>query len=133
MDDEELEQKGNVQILHVANSDKPVAFYSLDIIIAVGYRVNSYRATKFRQWATRILKEYLIKGFVLDDERLKQGNNLFNKDHFKELLERIREIRSSEKMFYEQVKDIYATSEDYDPNSPETQNFFATILSRFLC
>lgn len=120
------------EILHTATDGKnyKTKFYNLDAIIAVGYRVNSYKATKFRQWATRILKEYLIKGFALDDERLKQGNNLFNKDHFKELLERIREIRSSEKMFYEQVKDIYATSEDYDPNAPETHNFFATVQNK---
>lgn len=105
-------------------------FYNLDAIIAVGYRVNSYNATKFRIWATKILREYLIKGFALDDERLKQGNNLFNKDYFKELLERVREIRASEKMFYEQVKDIYATSVDYDPHSPETKKFFAVVQNK---
>ncbi len=105
-------------------------FYTLDAIIAVGYRVNSYNATQFRIWANQVLREYLIKGFVLDDERLKQGNNLFNKDHFKELLERIREIRTSEKMFYEQVKDIFTTSEDYDKNSPSAHEFFSTIQNK---
>lgn len=105
-------------------------FYNLDVIIAVGYRVNSYHATKFRIWATRVLKEYLIKGFVLDDERLKQGNNLFNKDFFKELLDRIREIRASEKMFYEKVKELYSTSVDYDKNAPETIAFFQKVQNK---
>lgn len=129
-EERELPEEGNVQFLHVANSDKPVAFYSLDVIIAVGYRVNSFKATRFRQWATRILKEYLIKGFVLDDERLKQGNNLFNKDYFKELLERIREIRASEKLFYEKVREIYATSVDYDKSDPVTVKFFSTVQNK---
>jgi hypothetical protein len=109
---------------------RTVEFYSLDMIIAVGYRVNSYNATKFRIWATKVLREYLIKGFAMDDERLKQGNNLFNQDYFKELLERIREIRSSEKMFYEQVRDLFATSVDYDKKSNEAINFFATIQNK---
>ena len=113
-----VQMEGNREVKRV------VEFYNLDMIIAVGYRVNSYNATKFRIWATRVLKEYLIKGFALDDERLKQGNNLFNKDFFKELLQRIREIRASEKMFYEKVRDIYATSVDYDKNAPETIAFF---------
>ncbi len=105
-------------------------FFSLDMIISVGYRVNSYKATQFRIWATRILNEYLIKGFVLDDERLKQGNKLFGKDHFKELLERIREIRASERMFYEKITDLYATSEDYDKNSPVTHKFFSKVQNK---
>lgn len=126
----EVSEESNMQKMHVANSDKPVAFYSLDVIVSVGYRVNSHKATKFRQWATRILKEYLIKGFVLDDERLKQGNNLFNKDYFNELLDRIRAIRASEKMFYEKVKEIYSTSVDYDKSDPLTIKFFSTVQNK---
>lgn len=100
--------------------------YNLDAIIAVGYRVNSYKATQFRIWATKVLKEYLIKGFALDDDRLKQGQNLFGKDYFDELLERIREIRASERRFYQKVTDIYIQcSHDYDPKSPDTTLFFA--------
>lgn len=120
------------EILHTASDNKKYVtkFYNLDAIIAVGYRVNSYNATQFRIWATNILRDYLIKGFALDDERLKQGNNLFNKDHFRELLERIREIRTSEKMFYEQVKDIFTTSVDYDKNSPSAIVFFSTIQNK---
>lgn len=120
------------EILHTATDNKKynTRFYSLDAIIAVGYRVNSYKATKFRQWATKILNEYLIKGFALDDERLKQGNNLFNKDFFKELLERIKSIRASEKMFYEKVKELYATSVDYDKNDPATATFFSTVQNK---
>lgn len=119
-----VQMEGNREVKRV------VEFYNLDMIIAVGYRVNSYNATKFRIWATRVLKEYLIKGFALDDERLKQGNNLFNKDFFKELLQRIREIRASEKMFYEKVRDIYATSVDYDKNAPETIAFFQKVQNK---
>ncbi len=120
------------EILHTANDGKkyPTKFYNLDAIIAVGYRVNSYEATQFRIWATQILKEYLIKGFALDDERLKQGNNLFNKDYFKELLERIREIRASERMFYQKITDLYAESVDYDRKSPITQAFYATVQNK---
>ena len=110
--------------------EREVQFYNLDMIIAVGYRVNSYNATKFRKWATGVLKEYLIKGFILDDERLKQANNLFNKDYFKELLQRIRDIRASEKMFYEKVKELYATSVDYDKNAPETIAFFGKVQNK---
>lgn len=107
-------------------------FYSLDAIIAVGYRVNSYKATQFRIWATRILKEYLIKGFALDDDRLKQGNNLFGKDFFKELIERIREIRASERMFYEKITDIFRDcSRDYDPKSPVSRDFYAAMQNKF--
>ncbi len=105
-------------------------FYNLDAIIAVGYRVSSYKATQFRIWSTKVLKEYLIKGFALDDERLKQGNNLFGKDYFKELLERIREIRASERMFYEKITDLYATSLDYNKNDPETHKFFAKVQNK---
>jgi hypothetical protein len=106
-------------------------FYNLDAIISVGYRVNSYQATQFRIWATRVLKEHLIKGFTLDDERLKQGGTLFGKDYFEELLERIREIRASERRFYQKITDIYARcSSDYDPKSPITTGFFATVQNK---
>ncbi|MBU1956742.1 virulence RhuM family protein, partial [Patescibacteria group bacterium] len=101
---------------HTANDGKKykTQFYNLDAIISVGYRVNSYQATQFRVWATKTLKEFIIKGFVLDDERLKQGNRVFGKDYFDELLERIREIRASERRFYQKITDIYALSADYD-------------------
>jgi len=100
--------------------------YNLDAIIAVGYRVNSYQATQFRIWATKTLKEFIIKGFVMDDERLKQGKS-FGKDYFDELLERIREIRASERRFYQKITDIYALSLDYDKNAPVTREFFASV------
>jgi hypothetical protein len=96
----------------------------------VGYRVNSYQATQFRIWATKTLKEYIIKGFVLDDERIKQGNRIFGKDYFDELLERIREIRASERRFYQKITDIYALSADYDKNAPITKEFFATVQNK---
>lgn len=112
------------------NVQRNIEFYNLDAIISVGYRVNSNKATLFRIWATSILKEYLIKGFALDDDRLKQGKNLFDKDYFDELIERIREIRASERRFYQKITDIYATSVDYDVSSPITQNFFATVQNK---
>lgn len=103
-----------------------VEYYNLDAIISVGYRVNSYKATQFRIWATNILKEYMLKGFAMDDDRLKQGKELFGKDYFDELLERIREIRASERRFYQKITDLYiACSYDYDKNSPITHQFFA--------
>lgn len=105
-------------------------FYNLDAIISVGYRVNSREATQFRIWATRTLKEYIIKGFVLDDERLKQGSQVFGKDYFDELLERIREIRASERRFYQKITDIYALSVDYDKNATLTKEFFATVQNK---
>ncbi len=105
------------------------AFYSLDAIIAVGYRVNSYQATQFRIWATKTLKEFITKGFVLDDERLKQGK-AFGKDYFAELLERIREIRASERRFYQKITDIYALSADYDKDAPITKEFFAMVQNK---
>ena len=109
-----------------------VDFYHLDAIIAVGYRVNSAKATKFRQWATKILNEYIRKGFVLDDERLKQGTAVFGKDYFRELLERVRSIRTSERRIWQQITDIYAEcSLDYDKNSPTTHDFYAMIQNRF--
>ncbi len=106
------------------------ALYNLDAIIAVGYRVNSYQATQFRIWATNTLKEFIIKGFVLDDQRLKQGKR-FGKDYFDELLERIREIRASERRFYQKITDIYALSSDYDKDAPQTKEFFATVQNKF--
>jgi len=105
-------------------------YYSLDAIIAVGYR--SLKATRFRQWATKILNEYIKKGFAMDDERLKQGNAVFGKDYFRELLERIRSIRTSERRIWQQITDIYAEcSTDYDKNSPTTRDFYAMIQNRF--
>lgn len=109
-----------------------IDFYSLDAIIAVGYRVSSLKATRFRQWATKILSEYIKKGFVMDDERLKQGTAVFGKDYFRELLERVRSIRASERRIWQQITDIYAEcSTDYDRNSPTTHDFYAMIQNRF--
>lgn len=106
--------------------------YSLDAIIAVGYRVSSKRATQFRIWATQVLKEYIKKGFVLDDERLKQGNQVFGEDYFLELLERVRSIRASERRIYQQITDIFAEcSVDYDPQSDVTQTFYAMVQNKF--
>ena len=107
-------------------------FYSLDAIIAVGYRVNSKKATAFRIWATNTLKEYMLKGFAIDDDRLKNTRTLFGKDHFKELLERVRSIRASERRIWQQVTDIFAEiSEDYDKDSPVTKEFYATVQNKF--
>ncbi len=125
--EKELDEKSNVQKMHVPNSDRPVEYYSLAVIISVGYRVKSLRGTQFRQWATERLKEYMIKGFTLDDERLK-GNGGGN--YWKELLGRIRDIRSSEKMLYRQVLDLYATSLDYDPRSNESIRFFQIVQNK---
>ena len=111
---------------------KDVRFYNLDAIISVGYRVNSRRATAFRIWATGILREYMIKGFAMDDERLKQGQTLFGKDYFRELLERVRSIRASERRIWQQVTDIYAEcSIDYDPKAPTTKEFYAMVQNKF--
>ncbi|PAM64442.1 cell filamentation protein Fic [Stenotrophomonas maltophilia] len=108
-----------------------VSFYSLDAVISVGYRVSSYRATQFRVWATSVLKEYMIKGFALDDDRLKQGKALFGRDYFEDLLEKIREIRASERRFYQKITDIYAQcSVDYDAKSPITQRFYAHVQDK---
>ena len=110
----------------------PTQFYNLGAIISVGYRVNSRRATHFRIWATGILKEYMTKGFVLDDERLKQGKDAFGKDYFRELLERVRSIRASERRIWQQVTDIFAEcSIDYDRNSPVTKDFYAMVQNKF--
>ncbi|MBK0369530.1 virulence RhuM family protein [Flavobacterium agrisoli] len=107
-------------------------FYNLDAIISVGYRINSAKATQFRIWATQTLKEYIVKGFVLDDERLKQGQTVFGKDYFKELLRRVRSIRASERRIYQQVSDIFAEcSIDYDRNSEVTKNFYAMVQNKF--
>lgn len=130
INDGEVDEEGNLQKMQIANSDKPVTFYNLEFVTAVGYRVNSSKGIKFRKWARRIINEYLIKGFVLDDERLKQGNKLFGKDYFQELLERVQAIRASEKMFYEKIRDLYATSVDYDSSDPETHKFFAKVQNK---
>ena len=107
-------------------------FYKLDAVISVGYRVNSLQATRFRQWATKILNEYIKKGFVLDDDRLKQGETVFGQDYFQELLERIRSIRASERRIWQKITDIYAEcSVDYDKNSPTTHDFYAMIQNCF--
>src|SRR3989339_726966 len=128
----ELTEESNVQKMHIPPSDKQVKFYNLDVIIAVGYRVNSKRATQFRIWATKALKEYITKGFVLNDERLKQGKRIFGKDYFRELLERVRSIRASERRIYLQITDIFAEcSIDYDPHADVTKDFFATIQNTF--
>lgn len=118
--------ESNLRFLQIATSDKPVAFYSLDVIISVGYRVKSIRGTQFRIWANSILKEYIIKGFSLNDEKLKNGGGRY----FKELLQRVRDIRSSERNLYQQVTDIYATSVDYDPKAQITRDFFATVQNK---
>jgi len=123
----ELDQKSNVQFLHIANSDKPVAFYNLDVVIAVGYRVKSPRGTQFRRWATTVLHEYLQKGFSINDDFLKNmGGGLY----WKELLERIRDIRASEKVMYRQILDLYATSLDYNATMPETLKFFKIVQNK---
>ena len=123
----ELAESGNVQILHFPNSDKPIKCYSLDVIISVGYRVKSHRGTQFRIWATQRLKEYIIKGFTMNDDLLKQAGG---GNYFDELLARIRDIRSSEKVFYRKVLEIYATSIDYDPRTEMTQLFFKTVQNK---
>ena len=137
----ELEKEVVVSILeittqHGAMAGKtqtvPTQFYSLDAIISVGYRVNSKKATNFRIWATSVLKEYMIKGFAMDDERLKQGRTAFGKDYFKELLERVRSIRASERRIWQQVTDIFAEcSIDYDKSSSVTQDFYAMVQNKF--
>ncbi len=130
----ELEQNSVcAKIAHTASDGKTyqTLYYNLDAIISVGYRVNSSRATQFRIWATKILKEFIIKGFAMDDERLKNPKNPFGKDYFEEQLARIRDIRSSERRFYQKITDIYAQcSADYDPNSEITEAFFATVQNK---
>lgn len=126
-EEHELEEESNVQILHIANSDRPVKLYNLDVIISVGYRVKSIRGTHFRRWATERLKEYMIKGFTMDDERLKQ---MGGGGYWRELLDRIRDIRSSEKVMYRQVLDLYATSVDYDPKAEQSVKFFKIVQNK---
>ena len=140
-EEKELEQEVVVSKMEIATQHGAIegktqmsetAFYSLDAIIAVGYRVSSARATKFRIWATKILNEYIRKGFVLDDERLKQGSAVFGTDYFRELLERVRSIRASERRIWQQITDIFAEcSYDYDRNSPITREFFQMVQNRF--
>lgn len=121
-----VQQEGKRQV------KRQVEYYSLDAIISVGYRVNSKRATHFRIWATKVLREYMIKGFALDDERLKQGKTAFGKDYFKELLERVRSIRASERRIWQQITDVFAEcSIDYDKDSPVTQAFYAMVQNKF--
>ena len=137
--DDELQQDTTVAKIATAvyrvisgEVEEFVDFYNLDMIISVGYRVSSPKATKFRQWSTKILNEYIKKGFVLDDDRLKQGTAVFGKDYFRELLERVRSIRTSERRIWQQITDIYAEcSVDYDKNSPTTHDFYAMIQNRF--
>ena len=123
---ETVEQEGERQVRRERQ------FYNLDAIISVGYRVNSRRATRFRIWATGVLKEYMTKGFALDDERLKQGRDAFGRDYFRELLERVRSIRASERRIWQQVTDIFAEcSIDYDRSSPVTKEFYAMVQNKF--
>ena len=130
----ELMEDSVVSVLETTAADGknyPTRYYNLDAIIAVGYRVNSKKATMFRIWANRILKEYIIKGYVMDDERLKEPQNFFGKDYFEEQLERIRDIRASERRFYQKITDIYSQcSADYDVDSPVTKEFFATVQNK---
>ena len=134
----ELQQEVVVSKMEIVQSEgtrnikRLVDFYNLDAIISVGYRVNSLKATKFRIWATQILKEYMQKGFAMDDERLKQGKTFFGKDYFRELLERVRSIRASERRIWQQITDIFAEcSLDYDEKSPITHQFYATVQNKF--
>lgn len=136
--DGELIQNATVSKMEIVQKEglrdvkRIVDFYNLDAIISVGYRVNSRRATNFRIWATSVLKEYMIKGFAMDDERLKQGKTLFGKDYFRELLERVRSIRASERRIWQQITDIFAEcSIDYDKNSSITQDFYAMVQNKF--
>lgn len=131
-DEGELNRENNTQKVRVDGVKQPVAFYNLDTIISVGYRVNSHKATKFRIWATSVLKEYMLKGFAMDDERLKQGKAAFGKDYFKELLERVRSIRASERRIWQQITDIFAEcSIDYDKNAQITHDFYFMIQNKF--
>lgn len=138
---QEIFKSGELQEISVIQKNRITAadgkkyltnFYNLDAVISVGYRVNSYQATQFRIWATRVLREYLIKGFALDDDRLKEQDKLFSKDRLKELVERIQEIRASERVFYEKITDIFRDcSIDYDSNSPITTEFYAKMQNKF--
>ncbi|WP_374401983.1 virulence RhuM family protein [Flavobacterium sp.] len=131
----ELEENSVISILETTAADGKnykTKFYNLDAIISVGYRVNSTKATQFRIWATKVLKEFIVKGFAMDDDRLKQGSTAFGKDYFKELLERVRSIRASERRIYQQITDIFAEcSIDYDPKAEITKNFYALVQNKF--
>lgn len=129
-DENEIEEKSNLRFMQIANSDKPVAFYSLDVILAVGFRVRSPRGTQFRQWANNTLKEYLQKGFILDKDRLKNPDG--RPDYFDELLEQIRDIRASEKRFYQKLRDLFALSSDYKVTEKATSLFFADTQNKLL-
>lgn len=134
-EEDELEEKATIRKNRIVQTEglrqveREVSFYNLELIIAVGYRVRSHRGTQFRRWATERLNEYLVKGFTMDDDRLKDMRN-FGQDYFDELLERIRDIRASEKRFYRKITDIYATSVDYDPNAGMSKEFFATVQNK---
>jgi hypothetical protein len=137
-DSGELQKEATIRNFRIVQTEgtrqvtRNVDFYNLDAIISVGYRINSQRATKFRIWATNILKEFIKKGFVLDDDRLKQGETVFNKDYFRELLERVRSIRASDRRIWQQITDIFAEcSIDYDKDSQITQDFYATVQNKF--
>lgn len=129
-DENEVEEKSNLRFMQIANSDKPVAYYSLDVILAVGFRVRSPRGTQFRQWANNTLKEYLQKGFILDKDRLKNPDG--RPDYFDELLEQIRDIRASEKRFYQKLRDLFALSSDYKVAEKATNLFFAETQNKLL-
>lgn len=134
-EEKELDPEATIRKFRIVQTEgerrveRLVDFYNLDVIIAIGYRVRSPRGTQFRQWATLSLREYVVKGFVLDDERLKDGRNL-GEDYFDELLERIRDIRASERRFYQKITDIYATSIDYNPHIQMTMDFFKTVQNK---
>lgn len=137
-DELELDREATVSKMEIVRNEgnrnvkRTLEFYNLDAIISVGYRVNSYKATKFRIWATSVLKEYMKKGFVLDDERLKQGQSLFKEDYFKELLERVRSIRTSERRIWQQITDIFAEcSIDYNKNAQITKDFYGMVQNKF--
>jgi len=135
-DEAELDPAATIRKFRIVQTEgkrqvsRLVDLYNLDVVLAVGYRVRSPRGTQFRRWATETLREYLVKGFVLDDERLKAAEQTFGQDYFDELLERIRDIRASERRFYQKITDIYATSSDYDPNAPVTHDFYATVQNK---
>lgn len=136
--EQELSQNSTISKMEIVQTEgtrsvkRNVDFYNLDAIISVGYRVNSHRATQFRIWATQVLKEYMLKGFVLDDDRLKQGKTAFGQDFFRELLERVRSIRASERRIWQQITDIFAEcSIDYDKTSPITREFYAMVQNKF--
>lgn len=126
----EIDEKSNIHFMNIANSDKPVALYSLSVILAVGFRVRSPRGTQFRQWANSTLKEYLQKGYVLDSERLKNPDG--RPDYFDELLEKIRDIRASEKRFYQKIRDLFALSSDYDKTDQGTIRFFSETQNKLI-